>query len=520
MAIFDQFGRAIEKRWLTKEIARAETSGVRPAIYDAVSNGLTPARLANILRTAVEGDAVSYLSLAEEMEERYLHYRGVLYTRKSSVSGATLSVEPLDESPRAQEIADACSKHVVKRSIFRSMLFDLLDALGKSYSVVEPIWYTASTPWTYKAFEWRDQRWFHYDRVTQRELRLRNQNNPDGDPLPGGAFVVHTPKIKSGLPIRGGLARVAAIAYMISMYTLKDWLAYMEVFGMPLRLGKYDPDRIKEPERLTLRTALANLGHDAAAMIPEGMDIEIVDVNRGTAGPLFSSLADYVDKQVSKGVLGQTMTTDDGASLSQARVHGEVKQDIRVADATDLTATVQEGIIRPWCQLNYGEDAPICRFLIDVEPPEDLKTFTETVLPWVERGGLRVGAGFIRDKFGIPDPVEDQETEILEAVPKAPVSFGRPLPADGEPALSSQSIGNTSVLENETETLVDNATSEWRRIMSPQQKAVSELANACNSYEEFKSRLGTLIEQFNSDPFLDMLVSQMFKARGLGDTQP
>lgn len=514
MAILDQFGRPIEKKSLDKEVARATTSGVRPALFDSVSNGITPERLAWILRSAGQGDIDAYLTLAEDMEERYLHYRSVLSTRKLAVSGAALSVEPADESPRAQEIADVCQEFVVGTSEFRDMLFDLLDALGKSFSVIELIWDTKTTPWTYKSFEWRDQRWFHFDRVAQRELRLKNPMNADGDLLPGGSFVCHVPKIKSGLPIRVGLARAAAIAFMASTYTLKDWLAYMEVFGMPLRLGKYDAERIKEPERMTLRSALANLGHDAAAMIPEGMDIQIIDVNRGSAGPLFSGLADYLDKQVSKGVLGQTMTTDDGSSRAQANVHDDVRQDIRKADAMGLMATVQRGVIRPWVQLNFGEDAPVCKFVISVDPPEDLQLFTTAVIPWIEKGGLKVGAGYIRDKFGIPDPVEDGEEEILGGKPE-PVGLPRlPVP---ETAAQLPAVRLPQIVE--TEKLATDATGQWERVMSPYRKELAALADSCQTYEEFKTKLQGLLKKFDSNPFVALLAAQMCKARGVGDTE-
>ena len=273
MAILDQFGYPIIERKLGKPAAEAQSVGLRQPIHEAVSAGMTPGTLAGILSNAASGDMDAYLSMAEEMEERYLHYAGVLQARKLAVSGAPVQAEPIDDSSLAVEITDALQKEVLDKANFRFLLSDLLDALGKGFSVVEMIWNTKTVPWTFKNFEWRDQHWFHFDRITQRELRLASQTNNDGELLPAGAFLVHYPHIKSGIPARGGLARMAAIAYMAQNYTLKDWLAFMEVFGMPLRIGKYDPDQIKEPERLTLRTALANLGHDAAAMIPRGMDI-------------------------------------------------------------------------------------------------------------------------------------------------------------------------------------------------------------------------------------------------------
>ena len=50
------------------------------------SIGLTPERLTAILREAEAGDPFLYLELAEEMEEKDLHYLAVLSTRKQTVA--------------------------------------------------------------------------------------------------------------------------------------------------------------------------------------------------------------------------------------------------------------------------------------------------------------------------------------------------------------------------------------------------------------------------------------------------
>ncbi|MBK9080187.1 MAG: DUF935 family protein [Hyphomicrobium sp.] len=51
------------------------------------------------------------------------------------------------------------------------------------------------------------------------------------------------------------------------------------------------------------------------------MSIEFAEVKGGnTRDPVFSGFAQYLDAQVSKLVLGQTMTTDNGSSMAQAKV--------------------------------------------------------------------------------------------------------------------------------------------------------------------------------------------------------
>ena len=151
---------------------------------------------------------------------------------------------------------------MVKLAGFRGLLKDLLDALGKGYSVTEIMWRRGGS-WQPESYEWRDQRFFTFDRESRRKIRLLDAANmAEGIELAPYKFIVHLPHLKTGLPIRGGIARVAAWAYLCKNYTVKDWLTFAEVFGMPLRIGRYQNGALKEDIQI-LKMAVANLGSDA-----------------------------------------------------------------------------------------------------------------------------------------------------------------------------------------------------------------------------------------------------------------
>ncbi|RUU20749.1 DUF935 family protein, partial [Mesorhizobium sp. M6A.T.Ca.TU.002.02.2.1] len=104
--IVDRYGRPIAKAALKVEQAAPTGSGVRrhDALHPAA--GLTPGRLAGILRASIDNDPESYLALAEDMEERDPHYAGVLGVRKRQVSGLEISVEAAGEDAASVEHAD------------------------------------------------------------------------------------------------------------------------------------------------------------------------------------------------------------------------------------------------------------------------------------------------------------------------------------------------------------------------------------------------------------------------------
>lgn len=407
----------------------AVTGVTHPATtWASVASTLTPARAASVIRAARQGDADAYLTLAEEIEERDMQYASVLQTRKLAVVGEEPIVTPADDSPAAEKIADAWRTQVVEASFtgddgevtsFCDVLFDMMDALAKGYSVLQPHWETSESQWNYSRFEWCDPRLFMFDRETLRSLRLKDANRPDGRPLQPGQFVVHYPKIKTGVRIRGGLALLATIAHVAKSFTLADWLAFCEVYGMPLRIATYNPLTMTQPEINQLKIAIANVGHDAAALIPEGAKIEVLDARRPAANGenVFKGLADYWDAQLSKAVLGQTMTADDGSSLAQAQVHEGVMLKYTRADARSLNATVRASIITPWVRYNYGDEAArtlVPKQSLPIDPPEDLKLFTEAALPWVKDAGLRVRTSEIYERFRLTPPDDEAEESVLE----------------------------------------------------------------------------------------------------------
>lgn len=302
--------------------------------------------------------AHDYLTLAEEMEERDLHYASVLGTRKLAVSGLAIRIEAASDDAEDVRRADQL-KEIVDSPEFGELQADLTDAMGKGYAVSEIMWDRSGKTWKSSRFESRDQRFFQFDRDTGRELRLLDETDMvDGIPLTPYKFIVHLPRIRSGLPIRGGLARLAAVGYMCKAWTWKDWMGFADIFGMPMRVGRYGPGASKD-DIATLMSAVANLGSDAAAVIPDSMRIDFTQAANVTgAGDFFKGLAEWWDKQVSKAVVGQTMSTDDGSSQAQATIHTEVRLDLLHADAKAESNTLNRYFVRPWCDLNFTPGRP------------------------------------------------------------------------------------------------------------------------------------------------------------------
>lgn len=382
-------------------------AGVRDPIGGNPAAGLTPARLAAILRGAADGDWLEYLELAEAMEERDPHYRAVLGVRKRSVAQLPVNVEAASDDPKHEDHADLIRRWL-KRGILRKSLFDVLDAVGKGFSVHEIIWESEpSHVWPQK-MHYRPQRWFEADRIDRDTPRLRQMGYQED--LPPHRYLLHIHKDKSGSVIRSGIAYAAAWGWMMKRFTDHDWAQFVRAYGMPLRVGKYDSGSTEE-DRDTLWSAVANIAGDLAAIIPAGMSIDFESPMSSGANPeVHEKRCNYIDQQISKLVLGQTTTTDaisGGHAVSQE--HREVAGDIERADALLLSAAITEQLV-PWViSLNFGpqEDYPV----VSIGRPDEMP-----VKDWVQAIkdlaplGLKVETGQIYDRLGIEEPGEDAET--------------------------------------------------------------------------------------------------------------
>jgi len=499
---------------LQQEIANPTLQGVRSLQYESLSAQMTPSKLAATIRSVCDGDALEYLTLAEEMEERDPHYRSVLSVRK----GTAASLEPViaiksEENTKLVEIAEDLRK-IVSTPEFGNLLFDLVDGLAKGYSVVEIIWESTNSKWIPIHYIWRDPRFFKIDELGQ-SLRLRDDSTPDGLELSPYKFIQFIPKLKSGLPLRGGLALIAAWSYVFKSYTLRDWLAFTEAYGMPLRLGKYGAGASEEDRRVLLK-AVSSIGSDMGAIIPESMQIDFIQgANTATGESIFKTLADWLDSQLSKAVLGQTMTTDNGSSRSQSETHDKVRKDILRSDARQLAYAINRDLLIPYIDLNYGKQDIYPVFSLVLEEKEDINALVENISKLAPLG-LQVSQAEILAKLGLKVPQKDDIVLGIEGITGQDAPVLNRFNAGLNIALNkTKSEAEQLDLDLELGYLEEELNSDWQKVVKPLITPIEKLVAECISFDELLERLPELAGEIDASELMLALALATFKAQGL-----
>lgn len=504
--LLDQYGRPVKTKPLMQRLAEPGITGVRQAFAGSKAGGLTPQRMAQLLRSADQGNFADFATLAEEMEERDPHYFAVLGSRKRAVSGVRPVIEAASEDARDEEIAEAVREHIAEHDGFPDLVEDLLDALGKGLSVVEIIWRREAKRWWPEHFEHVDPRFLVFDRETGREVRILDESDPlEGLPIPPYSSLIHRAKLKSGLAFRGGIARVVAFSWMCKAYTLKDWMAFVETYGLPLRLGRYGPEATKSDVE-ALYTAVANIGTDAAAVLPEGMKIDFESVTGNQGEAVFENLARYLDEQTSKAVLGQTMTSDDGSSQAQANVHNDVRYDIAASDARSVTATIRRDLVRPFVDLNWGQQDAYPDLRLEIAEPEDTDMLMRNVFRMASQG-TSFKASEVRAKLGFSDPEDGDEI------------IGGAKPASAPEETAANRASEVREAEQDLAELEDEFDEVWQEVMEPLLDPLDALIRDAGSLEEVRDRLPEIFTDQRSGRMVEQLVTGMIRARATGDAR-
>lgn len=517
--ILDHLGNPIQAAAI-REPQTAQTAHLAREFDAHPARGLTPATLHALMVAAEQGDIIRQLDLADDMEERDGHLYAELDKRKGAVAALEWAVvEPERASAAEKKLTEQLREWFAAIDDFEDLLRGMMDAALKGFSNHELVWKLQDGV-LIPAVTFRPQRWFTVDKETRNELRLRTLGSADGEPLTPFGWISHVHKTRNGYLARGGLVRVLAWPYLFKNFATRDLAEFLEIYGLPLRLGKY-PAGASDDEKRKLLQAVTQIGHNAAGIVPQSMAIEFQAAAQGVDAP-FGSMIDRMDAVQSKAILGQTLTASEGQHGTQAlgNVHNEVRLDIRDSDARQIEATLTRQLLWPLAALNVpGADPRRCpRFVLDTSEPEDLALYADA-LPKLAAIGVRIPVKFAHDKLRIPEPAEGEPVLRAPAPPAANVD-GTP----AEPAVRRAALAGDpgAAPRDALDDLADDAAeADWRPLLEPLVgPLLAELDRAVEAgetLEAFAARLPQLVHRMDSGPLTEQVARAAFVARLAGE---
>lgn len=219
MAILDAQGKPIT---VTKPPERSlATVAIRDKWGTYPANGLTPQRLAMILREADQGDLSQQAELFSQMEQRLPHLASVLQTRKLAISGLEWKFEPFSEDAKDVEIA-ARFTAMWEELDTDELLLDMMDAVSKGVSFVALSWAVKDGGFVVNSTEPIDQKNWRYD-LDDKLFRLITEEQPQGLLPTFGQVLEHRYRARSGSPTQAGVMRTCVWMYQVWEGIMRLW---------------------------------------------------------------------------------------------------------------------------------------------------------------------------------------------------------------------------------------------------------------------------------------------------------
>jgi phage gp29-like protein len=522
------------KRELTSEVATpsqaygiAETDSmptgqVRRAVESSIPIDITPAICIRALRAARDlSDVPFFVRTAIEVLARDPNLRSVIGTRALAVSSLPIVIEPTTDR-RVDRIASESLQEQLNSDSFDAVHATMLSMhVYLGFSVAELIWKIGPERWTIDEVKSVDPAWFTFDKTDGRTPYLLPAE-PGGipQPLAPGKFLYFSQPLIPGNPLRSSIAYAAVFYASLKAMTLRGWAGFTEIYGMPIRVGKYPAGMGNTAQGKkdldVLKRALRDLGGDAWAAIPESMKIEIIEAaTRGGSAEVYERLCRFLDEQNAKLVLGGSLTsgtgnTGSGGSQALGVVHNELRADIMHADAKAYAAALRRHVVKPFYAFNYATAAqPMVHFAI--EEAEDLAALADAVAKLVPLG-LPVKASELMRKFNLTLPDGYQDT--LLASPgvsiDAPFTARKPLSASFS-AVNSQR-DELDDLEDATRDDDDYETAD-----AEAEAALLSAIAGVENIDDLKAALVAFATTGDTDALRDALTAPLTAAAAAGD---
>ena len=318
------------------------------------------------------------------------HLSSVIDKRKNAVLSSSV------EFQRNGKPDDAINEQILSPWFYRCVS-DILDARFWCFSLLQ----------FYKNNEWID-----YDLVPRkhvepiRRLILSRQTDIQGiswDEFSDLLFV--------GRDADLGLLAKAAPWVIYKRNTTADWAQFSEVFGMPIQEYIYDTDDEDARER-ALQDA-NSIGSLATFIHGKDTELQLREAgNKTGSADVYERLVERCNSEISKLILGNTLTTESSDNGTQAlgTVHKKVEESVAKADREYVLKVLNYDMTDIFARMGINTSGGKFCFpeKKDVDPNTEMSILTQLHTTF----SLPIDDDYLYEKFGIEKPKDyDQQKQ-------------------------------------------------------------------------------------------------------------
>ena len=314
----------------------------------------------------------------------------------------------LDKDQNAEEI-----EKLLKRLDLQKIISDILDATQFGFQPLEIIWKRDKSghimPERVTA---KPPEWFCFD--DDNNLKFRTKENYYGEIVPDKKFLLAQNNPSYNNPY--GERTLSRVFWNVTFKKggLKFWVVFTEKYGMPHLIGKHPRGSTKE-ETNSLADMLEDMVQDAIAVIPDDSSIEIQEASKSSSAEIYEKLIDKMNTEISKAILGQTLTTEIGSTGSYAasNTHMQVRQDIIDSDKKLVEGVINQ-LIQWIYEINFANaEVPV----FELYEPEDVDLTLAQRDKILSDTGVKFTKEYFIKNYGLEEEDFDIREDIIPASP-------------------------------------------------------------------------------------------------------
>lgn len=365
---------------------------------------LSADRLMGIIEQAQNGDTRELFALYRDVISNDNQVRSEFAKRKMAVTGDPVSIVPFRKGDQADVDAAALCGEVVDNATFADAESWLMNATLFPVAVVEKVF----APLPGGGFALKSLVPVHYQLLdySQGAMRIFDVDET-GNPLHTShevtpeRYIVHRCDLMPVPDHWGGAMRSILFWWLLRTMSRQWWADLLERFGVPFLKGKYSDDKGKATLERAFRLAV-RLG---AIVVSKNTEVEVVQAANGDASNSHERFITICNQEISKLIVGQTLssTASPTGELGggTANLQGEVRDDIRKADAKSLSATFRGQLFEQLLAIN-GRTGHAPKILFGSESIAEQKA-TLTLIGKLHEAGLEPdddALGTISERIG------------------------------------------------------------------------------------------------------------------------
>lgn len=461
-------------------------------------------RIHAIMESADAGDPRDLFALYQEIVLTDSHLQGEFAKRKLAVLGDAMAILPADK----KDAADMAAAEAVREMIsgdgmvsfgckgWMGAMVHLLDSILWPVAVVEKVWEPVGAKFHLAELVPVPDQLLDF---TDGRLKIRltdERGTPTGvtEELDPARYIVHRGHLLTFPDHRGGPLRSLVWWWLLTTMDREWWVRFLERFGAPFLVGKYDQS--DDASRSVLQSAFSYATKIGGLVVSRETEVEVVQAQTGSASDAYERFLAIGQAEKSKLIVGQTLSSEKGpGGLGQGAsgLHGQVRGDIRQWDAAQLCATLQRELFGQFMAANQirGHVPKIAWGGEDADDQSQTGTFVKALSDagieltdeGIETLGERSGLS-LRRKVAVA-PVIDP------SAPDAPLMMGARVRLLTAPGYELADIAGDRIAEAGAEELAR----AFRGAFAPVRRAIRESKSA----EDLEARLRLMYADYPAE---------------------